>query len=241
MKKSIFLLIAFFIILLVSCVTSSTQASNLNIEKIIPDHINGDRTPAPVSDFRIEERTTDVIIWAYTGDSSIVVLPDEINGKPLSVRGTAFGRDVIEVFVNSTNKNLISVNGVLYSKDGTMLISYPRGRDESTFIIPNHVTKIDSLAFSGANNLIEVVFSKNLEHIYLWAFFNCVNLGDIDLPETITYIGSEAFSGCLNIHNINIPDSLERAEIAINAFRGIENLNERTKQKILLFWGSSVL
>ena len=80
------------------------------------------------------------------------------------------------------NINYSDVDGVLYNKDKTLLISYPNAKSVS-YKIPNSVTSIERGAFDG-----------------------CVNLTSITIPNSVTSIGKYAFNGCeelVNIYNYN--------------------------------------
>jgi hypothetical protein len=197
----------------------------------------------PLTDFNYEESESDVTIWGYLGNSDTIILPDEINGKKISLEGIFLNEkpNVKEILVNRANKQFASIDGVLYNKDITELIRYPAGKDNSKFIMPNTVKIISRSAFSKSHNLEEIILSKNLDHIYTWAFYECSNLLRIDLPAKLTYVSSQVFMGCSRLMSITIPDSLENAEVDYQAFNGIENLDKETINRILLFWGTSAL
>ena len=55
------------------------------------------------------------------------------------------------------NQYFTSVDGVLYDKDITRLIGYPRGRRDSVYEIPEGVTQLDELCFSRAAYLNKIV------------------------------------------------------------------------------------
>lgn len=129
------------------------------------------------------------------------------------------------------NPNLVSVNGVLYNADTTVLICYPAGREEVTFSIPMSVKTIGSYAFSNAINLEQINLHQGIENIEQYAFTNtgiselielpnaetipdglfssCQNIKQITIPENIKNIGSSAFEGCSNLTNIVLSANLE--------------------------------
>ena len=65
-----------------------------------------------------------------------------------------------EIKVDDNNAFLKSVDGVLYSKDGKELISYPAAKSGGTYTIPNEVEKIYSGAFVGCRNLQEILVEE---------------------------------------------------------------------------------
>lgn len=59
--------------------------------------------------------------------------------------------------VNEGNEYFTAVAGVLYSKDMTRMVAYPRGRTDTIFEIPEGVTQIDEMAFSRAAYLKKII------------------------------------------------------------------------------------
>ncbi|WP_026886040.1 leucine-rich repeat domain-containing protein [Clostridium beijerinckii] len=104
------------------------------------------------------------------------------------------------ISVDSNNITFKSVDGLLYSKDGTKLLNYPAGKVDEKYAIPDGVTDIGWNAFSGG-----------------------VNLKSIEIPSTVTSIGSSAFEGCKNLSSITIPDGV--IDIGIGTFYGCTNLS----------------
>ncbi len=74
-------------------------------------------------------------------------------------------------------------------------------------VIPDSVTVISSLSFSGCTNLKEVTIGKdsNLTTIGSSAFGGCVNLEAFDIPGSVTIIDGAAFNGCIKLTSIIIP------------------------------------
>ena len=79
------------------------------------------------------------------------------------------------IYVAEGNQAYQSVDGVLMTKDGTMVHTCP-GAKEGTFVIPNGVTTIASLAF-----------------------FDCQNLKRLVIPATLTTINERGFDFCDNL------------------------------------------
>jgi len=102
------------------------------------------------------------------------------------------------VEVASGNPRFTSEGGVLFSKDKTILIGYPAGR-EGTYTIPNGVTAIGNRAF-----------------------FGCTGLTSINIPNSVKNIGKEAFSGCSGLISIIIPSGV--TSIEYNAFNRCSGL-----------------
>ena len=83
--------------------------------------------------------------------------------------------------VSENNPNYVSVDGVLLNKDKTTLIRYPKRNTRTEYIIPDSVTGIRGLAFSGYTSLTEIT-----------------------IPDSVTWIGFSAFSYCTNLTSFTI-------------------------------------
>ena len=121
-----------------------------------------------------------------------------------------------DITVSPDNKNYVSVDGVLFSRDMSTLLVYPAGSKRSTYIVPDSVTEIGNNAFSGCTSLSKVQLSNGLTKIGDSAFSGCTSLTEITVPDSVTEIGNYAFSNCKNITEITIPDSV--TEIGNSAF-----------------------
>jgi hypothetical protein len=135
-----------------------------------------------------------------------------------------------EIIVSQTNPNYISVDGNLYSKDQKVLIQYAAGKIDSSFVIPNGVTKIGDAAFLSCYNLTHVVIPNGVTEIDDHAFQFC-NLSSIEIPDGVSRIGQNAFYGC-DFSEVTIPASV--TEFGYGVFDSCENL------KTVYFEGSEI-
>ena len=84
-------------------------------------------------------------------------------------------------------------HGVLYNKDKTVLISYPRANTATHFTVPETVKEIEPYAFNNCANLESVTVSEGVKSIGESAFYGCTSLVDIELPDSLREIGVFAF------------------------------------------------
>ncbi len=84
-------------------------------------------------------------------------------------------------------------HGVLYNKDKTVLISYPRANTATHFTVPETVKEIEPYAFNNCANLESVTVSEGVKSIGAQAFYGCTSLVDIELPDSLCKIESKAF------------------------------------------------
>ena len=108
--------------------------------------------------------------------------------------------------INVDEKNTVysSENGVLYSKDKSLLKLYPIGKTEEVFEIPIGVTTIQDAAFSNCKNLKKVTLSGDVETIGSRAFYECSNLENIEFSASIAEIDSQAFIFCTSLKAIDV-------------------------------------
>ena len=153
-----------------------------------------------------------------------IVIPSTYKDKPVvEIKNRAFSNDMLEeiiipnsvtsigekafvycssltsIIVNENNNYYKSIDGNLYSKDGTTLIQYAIGRTQTSFTIPNSVTSIGSDAFYGCSSLTSVVIGNSVTSIGDFAFRYCDSLTSIEIPNSVTSIGYEAFFGCFKL------------------------------------------
>ncbi len=103
--------------------------------------------------------------------------------------------------VSSENTEYVSVNGVLFNKDKTILIAYPAAKQDKEYVVPETVTQIASDAFYNAKNLEKVTMGENIELIGWSAFSGCEKLTSIEIPDKVVDIEGFAFFGSAYYNN----------------------------------------
>ena len=111
------------------------------------------------------------------------------------------------IVVDSQNANYCTVDGNLYTKDMTRIVSYCNGKTDKKFEIPKEVTIISGNCFASSKNLCEIIIPNGVETIGESAFANTKNLKSIDIPVSVNSIGEEAFLYCANLESINVDDN----------------------------------
>ena len=113
-----------------------------------------------------------------------------------------------EINVAALNKAYTSQNGVLYNKDKTVLHTYPAGKTDLSFNIPNSVTSIGDYAFVYCENIANITIPTSVKSIGKHAFDSCNKLTGITIPASVTSIGEQAFRQCASLTSVIIPNSV---------------------------------
>ena len=89
-------------------------------------------------------------------------------------------RALTTITVNEQNQTYSSENGVLFNKDKTQILRYPRSKTETSFTIPATVTSLVDYTFYRADNLIVLTFEGTPESIESYALSS--SLTTINVP-----------------------------------------------------------
>ena len=105
-----------------------------------------------------------------------------------TIHWTAFhGAGISQFDVNQDNMYFSNIDGVLYNKEQTMLMFYPKNKMDAEFTVPSQVDNLYWHAFQ-VNDYIE----------------------KINLPASITYIGGANFSLCTNLKELHFAGTIEQ-------------------------------
>ena len=113
-----------------------------------------------------------------------------------------FCSNLANITVDEDNKYYKSIDGSLYSKDGTVLIQYAIGKTDVSFIVPDGVISIGEEAFISCDNLKSVTIPDSVTSIVKFAFYGCRSLISITIPDSVTSIGWAAFSECTSLTSV---------------------------------------
>ena len=153
-----------------------------------------------------------VTIEGYIGDKTDVVIPDTIEGYPVtSIGNGAFDKnsDIISVKIPSS---VTEINGNAF-RDCINLESVN---------IPDGVTVIQGGAFNNCKSLKSIKIPESVTKIEVYSFNNCSSLTEVEIPKNVTFIGYNSFTGCTSLEKVIIPKSVKTIER--NTFSGNSNL-----------------
>jgi len=114
----------------------------------------------------------------------------------------SFCNRLTSISVDNANAAYFSENGVLFSKDKTILIHYPAGKTDAAYVIPNSVMSIENAAFAWCNSLTSVTIPNSVTAIKSSAFDMCSSLASITIPNSDIFIEGWAFAYCYGLTEI---------------------------------------
>lgn len=146
--------------------------------------------------------------------------------------------------VDENNNVYKSIDGNLYTKDGNTLMLFATGKQQTTFtvpdcvtrvgdyafygslietiVIPNTVTSIGTGAFKNCSKLQKVLGGESIENIEGYAFQGCQSLYDINISKSLSHLGNGVFHTCETLESITLPNALK--ELGYSVFEGCNSL-----------------
>jgi uncharacterized caspase-like protein len=214
------------------------------------------RTPpvqeSAAQDFQTTASGNGLEIAKYKGKGGTVVIPASIGGKSVTSIGkeafsgcsgltsvtipgsvTSIGElafascsKLTAISVSAGNQRYKDIDGVLFTKDGKTLHTYPMGKTRAAYTIPDSVTSIGVEAFFDCDNLTAVTIPNGVTTIGNLAFRSCSGLTSVTIPTSVTSIGYAAFLDCTGLRSVTIQSGV--TSIGSWAFAGCTGLTSVT-------------
>ncbi len=170
-------------------------------------------TDPDLFDYEIEN--DQAIITGYHGTSPNVVIPDTINGYPV----TEIGYQIVQCADEDSKEGCLDKSHYpdweedkllpnATSWHCTHLVSAFDNSGVQTVTLPDTVKTIRAFAFKDCTALQTIELSSELESIDEFAFYGCSALTDITFPEGLKAIGNQSFENCTALTSIHIPASV---------------------------------
>lgn len=218
--------------------SNCTKLKNINVDDGNKDFISSDGVlfdrdqtkllafpGGKKANYTIPDSVNEVAAYAFSGCQGLtsVFIPSSVTS--IGEHVFALSTTLTNIDVAQDNTDYTSMDGVLFNKTKTELLSYPAGKGvlgNKKYTLPDSVTSIGDNAFSGCYGLTSVTIPNSVTSIGQFAFWSCASFTNVTIPRSVTNIGFRAFGWCENLTSINIPDSV--ISIGFYAFAGCENL-----------------
>jgi len=158
----------------------------------------------------ISEGVTEIGSFAFSNCDSLinVTIPASVTklGGNVGFFGECIfsGNKLSDVNVSPNNAVYSSVDGVLFSKDKTVLYYYPDAKKESLYEIPEGVQTIESQAFWDREYLRKLIIPNSVKTIDDYAFSSSIQMGNKNLTD-IYYKGAQEEWNALTQNDPYIP------------------------------------
>jgi hypothetical protein len=250
--RTISVLLVSLLVLSVVILPNSPKAEALQE----PTYKNDVPALAPKSDFLYRTQNNRIFITKYIGTNEKIIIPETIDNLPVfAVTSKAFADSgityiklpaalgnlasnafnecdtLLRIDVDDSNPYFCSVDGVVYSKDRTILKVFPAGRG-GDFTIPNGVTTVSNFAFYRCYQVENINMYNTVTSIGERAFSFCWNLRSVRFSDNLETIGALAFSHCDDLTELRLPKSIK--SIGTDAFLGKINSNDSSKEYYLI-------
>ena len=219
----------------------------------------------------ISEGTEGIVYTAFNNSSfSEIFIPDsikyvyrqsvEVDSKDWDIFSVenrlseilSYQAELENVYVGEENKNIMSIDGMVYSKDMKTFVMCPQTRSGEV-VIDNNVEILGRASFGKCTDVNRIVLGDKITEIRDICFMYS-GLTELNIPDSCTNIGRDIFFECQGLTTINIPVGIKELNYAIfegsyirdlilpddSAF-AFENgiIYDRNKTKVILALGES--
>ena len=155
------------------------------------------------------------IIKVPLAKTVIKILDSVTSISPLAFSGCTC---ITSITAGANNAVYSSQDGILFNKNKTQIIRVPQTKTEIT--IPDSVTSIGDMAFTGCQSLASIIVDKNnTEYTSVNGILYDKDKNkiirvpqaktEIEILNGVNTIGHHAFEGCANLTSISIPDTVK--------------------------------
>ena len=163
-------------------------------------------------------KTIDSEAFAWCKSLETIEIPANVND--IDSKAFLWCYSLESITVNSSNNKYKSFDGVLFDTEENSLVSYPPGKGNAEYTVPENIAEIEESAFMD-NKILTGITIGNIKEIGDKAFFGCEKLYDINILG-VEEVGELAFYRCSSMVKIILPENTRA--VGKNAFKNCTNL-----------------
>lgn len=153
--------------------------------------------------------------YDYSGTEKEVVIPSEIEGKPV----TAIGPGAFQFYGIKS----ITIPDTVYSIGSD---AFYECSDLQKVDMSKNIKNIGSYAFAHCHSLKSITLPEGLQSIDEATFYDCDSLKSIEIPASLMNIGEFAFSNCDKLESVTFAERTYSLNIDKRAFYECKSLKE---------------
>ena len=191
-----------------------TIPSTINGKPVINIGESAFQSCTSLTSVTIPDSVTSIRDAAFNGCTSLTSVMIGNSVTNISIESSygsyyAFGNcaKLTAITVVPQNSFYSSIDGVLFNKNNTTLISCPMGKSGS-YTIPDNVDSIGNSAFQYCAALTNITIGNSVASIGDGDFAYCTGLTTVTIPNSVTSIPDYAFQFCTGLTAITIPESV---------------------------------
>lgn len=179
------------------------------------------RKATPAENYSYKMDSGEVTISGYHGTEREIVIPEEIEERPVTRIGENAFRDYDLTSIDFPDSLLVIEYEAFSGCDCLESISFGKNLEQigsnafsdcvalQKVSLPEGVTEIGDHAFEDCTSLQSVSLPNKLEEIGHAAFYGCTSLERISMPESLKVIDASAFSGCNSLQSVELNKGLQ--------------------------------
>ena len=211
MEKKWFVALLMVVVMMCACWTGAVAEDERDYQYALLDDgtveitgYNGKAEKLTIPNMLNGKKVTSIDNRAFYLCNSLIsiIIPDSV--AKISVNPFAYCSTLKSIFVSSEHPYFFAIDGVLFRKADSCLISYPKGREYTTYNIPQGITAIESSAFYDCKFLTRVTIPDSVTSIGDCAFSLCDSLTSITIPDSVEQIGTNPFTVCSALKSISV-------------------------------------
>ena len=158
-------------------------------------------------DFVIPSGVNQIETRAFAGSTKLksLKIPAHIRIENMQRLGLEHCWNLAEIQADPANPDIMSSDGIIYSKDGKELLYCPPGKTGELKFLPG-VERIGEYAFDTYHGMDRLVLPSSVTSINYNAFANS-SIGSITLPAGVKEIYGGVFAGCENLKEIILDET----------------------------------